>query len=160
MKIKSIIFLVFAIAFAGCENYDLDLYDQDPFKHQEYPRFDAPKGSVPINEARVNYEDVDAQLLVNPHSFEGLAEKGVNLFNIYCSPCHGLDGTTADTPVADKFDPRPADLTDEAVASLTEGEIFYTIVQGIGLMPPYRFDLSDEEAWQVTAYVLKLQDRE
>ena len=161
MRISNILLLIFAVTLVSCENYDLDMHNQVAYKLQEYPRFLPPAGSVPINEARVDYSNTDGSLLVNPHRGEkGLLETGKKLFDIYCLPCHAEDGTTVGMPVADKFEMRPADLTNEAVMELTEGEIFQAILDGAGIMPAYRVDLSDHEAWAVTAHVLKLQKRD
>ena len=67
---------------------------------------------------------------------------------------------TTGVPVADKFDPRPANLKNETALALTEGEIFQRIVvDGMGIMPGYKFEMSDEEAWKVVSYVMQLQGR-
>ena len=161
MRVKKALILGLLIALAGCENYDLDLHDQVSYKIQEYPRILPPEGSVTITPERVNYEDVDGALLANPYEGKKSQLKlGKALFNTYCIACHGPDGTTKGAPVADKFDPRPTSLTDEVVLSLTEGEIFQRVVVGFGLMPSYKYDVSDREAWAIAEYVLKLQNRE
>lgn len=157
---KALVSIIALTVFAGCENYDMQMRDQAAFKHQEYPAITAPDGAVPITGKRVDYSEVDGALIANPHEGEaGLAEKGKRLFGHFCVPCHGADGTTAGSPVADKFDPRPANLQDSAVMELTEGEIFQTVLDGVGAMPGYRYELSDKEAWEVTSFVLSLQDR-
>ncbi|MBI4828021.1 MAG: cytochrome c [Nitrospinae bacterium] len=148
------------VALAGCENYDLDLHDQALHRVQEAPRFLPPQGSVTVSEKRVNYAAVDGATLINP--LEGDAqrvEKGKKLYEIFCIACHGPAGDTKNTPVADKFDPRPANLLGDVVMALTEGEIFQRVLDGGGVMPGYRYEVSDEEAWQITSYVLKLQNR-
>jgi len=157
---KALVSIIALSVFAGCEQYDMQMRDQASFKHQEYPSIGAPVGSVPITGTRVDYSELDGALIINPYGGEdGFAGKGKKLFSSFCVPCHGADGTTADTPVADKFDPRPANLQDDAVVALTEGEIFQTVLGGVGAMPGYRYELSDKEAWEVTSYVLSLQGR-
>lgn len=161
MRVLLALILVSAVSLTGCENYDLDLHDQLTYKVQENPRFNPPVGSVSMSPARVDYSSVDGAFLLNPHKMDKtFMAEGQKLYDIYCLPCHGPDGTTNNTPVADKFDPRPANILDDAVMALTEGEIFQRILDGSGVMPAYKRDLSDVEAWQVTAYVLKLQKRE
>jgi len=161
MRVSAVLGLALFLALSGCENYDLDLHDQVSYKIQEYPRFRPPENSVTVVGDRIDYENEDGALLINPHrGVKGMLERGKGLYNTYCIPCHGPDGTTNNTPVAEKFDPRPANLMGPAVLELTEGEIFQRVMYGTGVMPGYKTDLSDEEAWEVTAYVLKLQKRE
>jgi len=161
MRALGLISIMLFAALPACENYDLDMHDQVSFKVQESPRLLPPVGSVTVHQERVDYADVDGVTLENlfPKNERTLAE-GKKLYGIYCLPCHAADGTTNSMPVADKMEPRPADLTSEAVTSLTEGEIFHRIVEGFGIMPAYKRDLSDEEAWYVTEYVMKLQIRD
>ncbi len=160
MQVLAVIALTLLVGLTGCENWDLDQYDQISFKYQEFPRIQRPVNSVSMNAPRTNYEDVDGMFLTNPYLKEkDLLVNGEKLYNIYCMPCHGFDGTTSGAPVADKFEMRPADLMNEAVLSLTEGDIFQRIVEGFGIMPSYKIDLSDKEAWEVTAHVMKLQNR-
>lgn len=150
-----ILMAVFAL-LPACENYDLDMHDQVTFRTQEFPRFRRPVNSVPLHMGRVDYSNVDGVTLQSPYPMgEKEIATGKKLFEIYCTPCHGSDGTTTGMPVADKMDPRPADITGEAVISLTEGEIFQRIVEGFGIMPAYKRDMTDEEAWGVTAYIMK-----
>jgi mono/diheme cytochrome c family protein len=162
MRAPGIISLILFASLAACENYDLDLHDQITFKTQESPRYRRPVRSVTVQPARTDYSKVDGVTLKNPFAKnEQTIARGQKLFNIYCIACHAADGSTKGAPVADKLDPRPADLRNEAVSSLTEGEIFHRIVQGFGIMPSYKRDLSDEEAWYVTEYVtVKLQNRD
>ena len=163
MRKLGILPLIMLAALAACENYDLDMHDQITFKAQEAPRFVRPPKSVTVRAPRVSYADVDGVTLVSPikRGDEKTLAQGQKLYNIYCMPCHGADGTTKGAPVADKLEPRPADLQSEAVVALTEGEIFHRIVEGFGIMPSYKRDLTDEEAWSVTEYITaKLQKRE
>jgi mono/diheme cytochrome c family protein len=116
---------------------------------------------VSINGKRADYSLVDPVMVESPvkRTKENI-EDGKKLYDIFCIPCHGADGTTTGVPVADKFDPRPANLKNETALALTEGEIFQRIVvDGMGIMPGYKFEMSDEEAWKVVAYVMQLQGR-
>ena len=161
MRAHILIMILAAGLFSACENVDSDMHDQISFKTQEEPRLLPPVGSVRMQPARTDYSEVDGVTLQNPHPVaEHSLAQGKRLYDIYCLPCHGIDGTTNGTPIANKMDPRPADLTSEAVTSLTEGEIFQRVVEGFGIMPAYKRDLSDEEAWSVTEHVMKLQNRE
>jgi len=161
MRALGLISIMIFAALSACENYDLDMHDQVSFKVQESPRFRKPANSVTMAPERVDYSEVDAVTIENPFPVdESALAQGKKLFEIYCMPCHGADGTTNGMPVADLLEPRPADLQSEAVVALTEGELFHRIVEGFGIMPSYKKDLSDREAWSVTEYIMKLQIRD
>src|SRR3990172_2591958 len=55
------------------------------------------------------------------------------------------------------FLPKPANLTGEAVQSLSDAEIFLVITQGRGLMPSLAENLSPVERWDVINYVRSLK---
>ncbi|MDH5543323.1 MAG: cytochrome c [Nitrospinota bacterium] len=150
--------LIFALVFiAGCENYDRNLWDQVSIKPQEGPKKFAPVRSIPAKGRRISYLGVDGVTIEAPFALDAkAAEKGKPLYAIYCETCHGPTGK-ADTPVAQKMETMPFDLTEEGTASLTDGELFVKILASESIMPRYRNELSDEEAWHVTAYLRKLQ---
>jgi mono/diheme cytochrome c family protein len=150
-----------AAALVACENVDKDMHQQVTFRHQKAPFIPAPKGSKPVNAPRVDYSSVDPVTLTSPVATnQQTGEEGRKLYDIFCIACHGQDGSTNATPVADKYEPRPANLKNEAALSLTEGDIFVKIVnEQMGIMPSYRYELSDAEAWMVVAHVIKLQGR-
>lgn len=145
-------------ALAACENIDRDMYDQITVRAQKAPPLMAPVGSTPITGRPVDYLSHDPATLPPPFPFSAkIAELGRPLFNRYCSPCHGIDGK-AKTKTALKMDVTPFDLTDHDVSALTNGEIFVKIITSDSLMPNFRAELSDREAWEITNYVRKLQE--
>ena len=81
---------------------------------------------------------------------------GERHYAIYCTPCHGETGdgmgmlaTRGGVPVADLFQERLLEMPD--------GQIFQTVTNGLGLMQGYRYPLSDADRWAVIAYVRQLQ---
>ena len=149
--------LFVALALMGCENVDRQMYNQISFKTQEYPRRTNPVGSVPMYGARINYADIDGSTLESPVPLDDkTAAAGKKLFMIYCGVCHGKTGK-AESPVAEKMDMQPFDLTEVDTVSLTDGEILVKILASDGIMPNYRNELSDSEAWEIVAYVRMLQ---
>ncbi len=151
--------LLIAILFVfGCENIDGDLHDQVSFKTQESPRRLNPEGSIPTYNHKIDYSFNDPVTLEAPFALDEVsAGKGEKLYSIYCQVCHGKTGLS-DTKVAEKMDATPFELTEEGTVVLTDGEIFWKIVASDGLMPKYRNELTDKEAWEITAYVRKLQE--
>ena len=146
-----------ALAFMGCENVDGQMHNQISFKTQEYPRRTNPVGSVVMYGARMNYADTDGSTIESPIPFDAKTEAaGKKVFMIYCAVCHGKTGK-ADSPVAEKMDIQPFDLTEADTVALTDGEIFVKILASDGIMPNYRNELSDTEAWEIVAHVRMLQ---
>lgn len=81
-------------------------------------------------------------------------EKGKELFNIYCSVCHGEKGDGKGILVErEKFLGVPS----YADREINGGSIFHVITYGLNSMGSHANQLSQEERWQVTDYVLKLK---
>lgn len=156
---KRFAILLFFLSLTACENVDRDMYDQISLKPQEAPRLLNPAMSVPMFGRKVDYENTDGRLLASPFAEDADApNRGKKLFNIYCSPCHGPDGKSA-TPVALKMDAPPPDLTGDSSKELTEGQVFIQMLTTGAFMPKYRSELTDEEAWEVAAYLSHLQGK-
>jgi mono/diheme cytochrome c family protein len=77
---------------------------------------------------------------------------GRRLFVAHCAACHG-GGGRGDGPSALSCNPRPSDLTDPAVTSETDGELFWKISTGRKPMPAYEPRLSDEQRWHVVNFL-------
>lgn len=76
-------------------------------------------------------------------------ELGEGLYNANCKSCHGDPGQENYI----ELDPLPGDPASAKIQSHTDGEIFYWLVVGRGLMPRFRDILSDEERWHIIAYL-------
>jgi mono/diheme cytochrome c family protein len=159
MIFKTIILFLLIAVLPACENIDMDLYDQVSFRTQESPRLINPAGSVPAFGAKIDYAEIDPARLESPFKFdEETAQRGKVVYDIFCSLCHGKTGE-ANTKVAEKMDITPFDISGESSAELTDGEIFVKILASESIMPNYRSELTDKEAWEITSYVRALQER-
>ncbi len=98
----------------------------------------------------------EARQLKNPLSeTTEIIEKGQKIFKSLCVSCHGENG--AGNPVMLKtLNPPPANLTSAKVQQQTDGEIFWKITEGRGLMASYKNMLSDEDRWAVVKYIRQL----
>ena len=95
-----------------------------------------------------------AQTLKSP--FDSTAAiQGKLLYEAYCDHCHGAKGQ-GDGKVADKY-AGVANLTSDALKSITEGHIFHVITHGKGLMWPHGSQISPEDRWRIAKYVKTLQ---
>ena len=81
---------------------------------------------------------------------KGKSARGEEIFQEQCSGCHGPDGR-AQTEMAKKV--QAADLTSDAVRSMSASQIAKQVHQGKGKMPPFEGKLSDAEIHDVVAYV-------
>ena len=96
---------------------------------------------------------------------EPLFRRGQRRFNIYCAPCHGLDGSgngivaqraRDKTEIASGWVP-PLSLHEQTVRDRPVGHLFNTITNGIRTMPPYGDQISPADRWAIIAYVRALQ---
>ena len=92
-----------------------------------------------------------------PLSSESI-ETGEVLFSTNCALCHGQTGK-GDGPVGLSLNPRPADLTQHAVAGIhTDAQLFEWITNGFpgSRMPAFRSTLSDTERWHLVNFIRSL----
>jgi mono/diheme cytochrome c family protein len=87
-------------------------------------------------------------------------ENGKRLYDVNCASCHGEKGL-GDGPSAAMLSPKPLPIATEA-ANLSDAYMFWRISKG-GLMQPFKSAmpawnsiLTEEEIWQVIAYIRKL----
>jgi mono/diheme cytochrome c family protein len=159
--LKKLTFLLaVALTATACENVDKNLHDQISPKIEKVKSIPAPAGAVPIlgTARKIDWALIDPAKIVPPAPLNAdSAQRGKKHYDIYCTPCHGPTGN-ADTKVAAKMDLTPPQLiSDRAKNELKDAEIFVKILASDSLMPRYRAELEDNEAWDVVAYVRQLQ---
>lgn len=157
---KKVVVMLFASALlVDCENVDRSMHDQNYAKVEKVGRIAPPAGSVPVlgTKMKIDYSQVDMAKITPPFPLDAKAgERGAKLYGIYCTPCHGLTGAS-DTPVAKKMDLTPVVLTSDRVTKeLKDAEIFVKILASDSIMPKYRAELEDNEAWEIVAHVRQL----
>jgi mono/diheme cytochrome c family protein len=81
---------------------------------------------------------------------------GLEHFADHCAICHGNDGR-GQTTIGQGLYPKPPDLTDADAQGLTDGELYYIIVNGIRFtgMPGFGED-QPEETWHVVNFMRHL----
>jgi mono/diheme cytochrome c family protein len=88
-----------------------------------------------------------------------LLARGHDRFGIYCTPCHGERGDGKGM-LNQRAGVKSADLHEERIRTMPDGQIFDTVTNGLGLMPGYRYPISAHDRWAIIAYVRQLQSGE
>ena len=128
---------------------------QPSFKPMERP-LPVPAASIPV-EGPAYVPGMGAP--VNPVPADEVSlGRGAQLFSINCSHCHGTsgrgDGRVA--PFLAQF--KPADLTQPAIQSRSDGALFLTISTGVpGRMPALNENLTVRDRWDVVNYLRTLK---
>ncbi|MBC7567933.1 MAG: cytochrome c [Pedobacter sp.] len=90
---------------------------------------------------------------------------GKHLFNVNCSPCHGVEGNGQGhlvklekiNGVPSFYDPEKTSSRGGLMIDLTAGKIYHTIKYGLNSMGSYASQLTPDERWKVVMYVQQLQ---
>ena len=97
---------------------------------------------------------------VNPVQADAVSlSRGKQLYETDCALCHGKDGKGAGAFAPFLAQYKPANLVDDDRKSMSDGEVFVTISNGVaGRMPALRENLpGTRERWDVVNYVRSLQ---
>lgn len=83
-------------------------------------------------------------------------EKGQELYKLYCRACHGETGHGDGAAGRQGIGPPPASFHNDRVQNQTDGALFWKLNAGRGNMPSFKEVLSDQQRWQLIAYIRKL----
>ena len=141
--------------------YMPDMMDGPTVKPQQ-DYLDPPQGSIARETLVYPKNSAEAeQALRNPLAGKPGEDthraKGKELYETYCTVCHGPDAKGGGT-IVDKY-PRPPDITMEAYSKRKDGFYFHTITFGSPstLMPKYGHATSVDERWKIVLYLRSLQ---
>jgi mono/diheme cytochrome c family protein len=78
-------------------------------------------------------------------------------FADHCAICHGNDGS-GKTQIGQNLYPKAPDMRSSQTQDLTDGEIYYTIRNGVRLtgMPAWGTEEKDEESWKLVLFIRHL----
>jgi mono/diheme cytochrome c family protein len=90
--------------------------------------------------------------MICPSRKERDTVSGREIYVNTCIRCHGIDGKGA---MGMQFVPPPADLTSDAVQNRLDATLFKRIHDGKAntAMGAWKYALSDDEIWDVLAYI-------
>jgi mono/diheme cytochrome c family protein len=111
---------------------------------------------IPFNTGRIT--GTTNFLATNPMAMDAaLLQRGRQQFDIYCAPCHGRLGDGNGITKKLGVMPAVANLHDQRLVVMTDGEIFNTITHGKGLMGAYGATIPAQDRWAIIAYARALQ---
>ena len=135
---------------------DLPLWPSEFFsdKRSERPLVEntVARGSLQ-NDALMVPKDSNAFPL--PLNME-LLKRGQERFNIFCSPCHGLQGD-GNGMVAIRGMKHPPTYHQDRLRQVPNGYIYDVISNGFGVMLDYSAQIPPRDRWAIVAYVRALQ---
>jgi mono/diheme cytochrome c family protein len=82
--------------------------------------------------------------------------RGEERFGVYCTPCHDRTGGGRGMVVQRGYPP-PVQLYSDRVVKMPDGQIFWTMSNGVRNMPAYRKQIPVEDRWKIVAWVRVLQ---
>lgn len=82
--------------------------------------------------------------------------RGKAVFSNFCAPCHGATGK-GDGLVVQRGYPAPPSLYADNARKIKDGQIFHILTYGQKNMPAYSSQLSQQDRWNVIAFVRSLQ---
>jgi mono/diheme cytochrome c family protein len=115
-----------------------------------------PFEDSPVNTGRVVGTTNFVQLNPLPVT-GGLLQRGRERFDIYCAPCHGKLGDGNGITKKLGLMPAVANLHDQRIVVMTDGEIFNTITFGKSTMAAYGPLMPAQDRWAAIAYLRALQ---
>ena len=141
--------VIVAVAIAGFTTIRRGFSARDnPSAIETYIAMTARRLSVPASKRNA----------ANPflQSPEVLAEARAH-FADHCAICHGNDGR-GKTQIGQNLYPKAPDMRLPQTQNLTDGEIYYTIHNGIRLtgMPAWGADVKDEDSWKLVLFIRHL----
>jgi mono/diheme cytochrome c family protein len=85
-----------------------------------------------------------------------LLARGRERYDVFCSPCHGVNGE-GDGMIVERGFPRPPSYHSDRLRTASGRLIFDVITNGAGAMYAYAARIPPEDRWAIVAYVRALQ---
>ena len=93
----------------------------------------------------------DQSAVANPLEYNLENVKGGKvLYTLNCKSCHGDPGKN--NPLA--LVPLPVDIASDRMHLNSEGDLFYKITNGKGVMPPFKATLSTDDRWKLVNFIM------
>ena len=140
-------------------NCDVSMTQQMRY-HTEAPSKLWADGSAerPLPEHVVAQGDLarEAEAKKPPPASPALLARGRERYDIYCSPCHGLDGLGGGI-VAERGFPHPPSFIEPRLMAAPPATFYDAITKGYGMMFSYADRVPPRDRWAIVAYIRALQ---
>lgn len=155
---RKVLLLAIVLAVAGCD-------DQSMRQQNRYDTYAPSKLWPNGSEAQALPVGVVAQgdlarakdAKEPPPVTASLMQTGRKNFEIFCTPCHGLDGDGGGMVVQRGF-PAPPSYHTDRLRNATAQHFFDVITNGYGVMYSYAARVSPHDRWAIVAYIRALQE--
>ena len=149
----------------------LEIYSSNTFFKDSLNARPPVEGTMPRGFVAFEYDNTLEDYLLagkelkNPiENTEDNVEKGKQLYQMFCSHCHGINGDGKGSithPVYGAIPSYADDImirrTGENMNDLAAGHIYHAIYYGLNAMGPHNTQINDKERWLITMYVQELQ---
>jgi hypothetical protein len=147
---------------AGCRQDMADQPKAKPLSPSDF--FGDGRSARPLIENTVSRSSfADDQLFVPKDSNvfplpvnRELLDRGEDRYNIYCAPCHGLQGD-GNGMIAMRGMKHPPTYHQDRLRQIPNGYIYDVITNGFGAMYSYSAQIAPKDRWAIVAYVRALQ---
>jgi len=150
---------------AGCQYLRQDMADQPknrPLSPSEF--FADGRSERPLVENTVARGSIADDPLTVPKDSNAfplpvdwkLLERGEERYNIFCSPCHGLQGD-GNGMIAMRGVKRPPSYHQDRLRQSPNGYFYDVITNGFGQMYSYSAQIPPRDRWAIIAYLRALQ---
>ena len=86
--------------------------------------------------------------------------RGKVVYQNICLQCHGVNGDgKGHLFVSGKYTYPPANLLDQKIRNLTDGQMFHAITVGFGIMEPHGLIVRPNYRWKTVLYVRSLENK-
>jgi mono/diheme cytochrome c family protein len=89
---------------------------------------------------------------------DAVRQRGAERYDVYCAACHDKGGDGKGILFERGKVPTPSFHIDR-LRQMPDGQLFDTITNGLGLMPPYRYPITVPDRWAIIVHLRSLQAR-
>lgn len=146
----------------------IDTYEESELFGDKVSALKPIEGTLPRGFVPYEYENSEAgydsakTTLVNPYTLaladnnEVWLEEGKELYNIFCTHCHGAKGMGQGILVKNEKILGVPSYDDQGRA-ITEGSVYHVTTYGRNIMGAHASQITPEERWKIVSYVMKLK---
>lgn len=96
----------------------------------------------------------DQSAISNPSEYNlENVKRGKEIYTRNCQSCHGDPGKN--NPLA--LVPLPVDIASERMHANSEGDMFYKITAGRGIMPPFEASIPEDDRWKLINFIMNFK---